>query len=353
MIAQYKNSESMVIVCRYTGIQAKIDLPKIGNLTLEYTHPLSHIGSALEASDRQDFMRRLDAPVLAGILITLLRHARLLASSKDHAGAVNAQLSKASKAYLIKSIEIVRRNLTHVERANFLPKVVFDYYESQAEANRALEAAIGSLMGELLNDTKVTEQVRNYFRAHSKATTFEGYTRQQALERAREIDDLKAEARKAELAHLADKALAKLERQRKAKEGMLSKRERAQKLRIVVRTETSLTPKQTRVLTTACKQAEILPEAQLTKLSARVDELLEEYGNDELTCSVLFAAQAIFTHYIKEFGQNPFSVEDELLGDAAVHTTPAPETTPAETTATEARKPSLLERIRAKRATSN
>src|SRR5690554_4421954 len=98
MFASYSKTESLTIVCRYTGIQAKIDLPKVGNLTLEYTHPLSHIDSALEASNRQDFMRRLDAPVLAAILMTMLRHAKVLSPSKDHAAAVNLNISKAKRS---------------------------------------------------------------------------------------------------------------------------------------------------------------------------------------------------------------------------------------------------------------
>lgn len=344
MIAQYKNQEELTIVCRYTGIQATINLPKVGNLTLEYTHPLSHIDSALEASGRQDFMRRLDAPVLAGILITLLRHTKLLANSKDHAGAVNAQLSKAGRGHLIKSIEVVRRTLLTLPKTHFLPKIKFDYYESQQEANRALEAAIGTLASQALSDESALEQVRNYFRAHTKATTFEGYTREVAIAKAAEIDELRKEARASELARQADKALRKAEQERKAKEGMLSKRERAQKLRLVVRTETKLTAKQTGVLVNACKQAEILPEAQLTKLQSRVTELLDEQ-ECEVTREVLLAAQSIFTHYLKALAQSPFSVEDELLGRTSVHgeTSEAPAKPP--------KKSSLLERIRAKRAT--
>lgn len=367
MLAQYKNSETLTIVCRYTGIQAKIDLPKIGHLTLEYTHPLSHIDSALEASNRQDFMRRLDAPVLAGILITLLRHTKLLAASKDHAGAINAQLSKASKAHLIKSIEVIRRNILTLDKTYFLPKITFDYYESTNEANRALEAAIGTLVSEVLSDDSVLDQVRNYFRAHTKATTFDGYTRELAMARAAEIEEIKREAKAAELERKASEALRKAEQERKAKEGMLTKRERAQKLRLIVRTKTKLTAKQTAVLTNACKQAEILPEHQLTKLQGRVTELLDEHDCEE-TRDVLLAAQSIFTHYLKAIAQSPFSVEDELLGRTSVHgeaeETKEDEWQPEIDASVEATKKvsetkqaaakkhsSLLERIRAKRST--
>ena len=358
MIAQYKKSESMVIVCRYTGIQAKIDLPKVGNLTLEYTHPLSHIDSALDASYRQDFLRQLDSPVLAGILITMLRHTKLLAQSKDHASAINAQLSKASRGHLIKSIELVRRHFVGLPKTSFLPKVVFDYYETQAEANRALESTIGTLVGELLDKNSLVEQVRNYFRAHTKATTFEGYTQQIALEQAREADEIKRAAQQAELDRKAEAALRKAEEERKAKEGMLTRRQRAQKLRTIVQSVNhKLDAKQFRVLTQASKQADLLPEAQLTKLQSRITELLEEH-TDHFTREVLLAAQAIFTHCLKVLSQSAFSVEDELLGLDTVHgkaeeveEEPVVAEPVASAPVTEA-KPgsSLLERIRAKRA---
>lgn len=356
------NTETLTIVCRYTGIQAQITLPKVGRLTLEYTHPLSHIDSALEASNRQDFLRRLDTPVLAGIVITLLRHSKLLAQSKDHAGAVNAQLSKASKGHLIKSIELLRRHFVHLPKTNFLPKIVFDYYESQSEANKALEAAIGTLTEELLDENGLTEQVRNYFRAHTRATTFDGYSRELALEKAMEADAIKKEAQQAELERKANAALAKADRKRKATEGMLTKRERAHKLKLIVQTTNhKLEDSRMAVLRKATKQADLLPEAQLTKLSNRVNELLEEH-DDKPTCDVLLAAQAIFTHCLKNLAQSAFSVEEELLGLDTVHgkqeevgpslgdaqqaehgeeELPKPATKPAS---------SLLERIRAKKA---
>lgn len=357
------NTETLTIVCRYTGIQAQITLPKVGRLTLEYTHPLSHIDSALEASNRQDFMRRLDQPVLAGILITMLRHTKLLAKPKDHPAAINSQLSKASKSHLIKSIEIMRRHFVHLPNTKFLPKVVFDYYDSQEEANRALEAVIGTLTAELLDEADLTDQVRNYFRAHTKATTFDGYTREIALERAIEADAIKKEAQQAELDRKADEALAKAERQRKAKEGMLTRRERAHNLKTIVQaTNHTLTAARIEVLRKATKQADLLPESQLTKLSLRVGELLEEH-DDKPTTEVLLAAQAIFTHCLKAINQSTFSVEEELMGLDTVHYQPERslsikdgETKIIDTSAEaqqafpEPKKESLLDRIKAKKA---
>ena len=370
MIAEYSNQETLTIVCRYTGIQAQITLPKVGRLTLEYTHPLSHIDSALEASNRQDFMRRLDAPVLAGILITLLRSSKLLADSKDHAGAINAQLSKANKSHLIKSIELVRRHFIGLTKTHFLPKIKFDYYESNTEANRALEAAIGTLTAELLNDADLVDQVRNYFRAHAKATTFDGYSREIAFAKAAEAAEVKRQARQAEYDRLADEALRKAAQTRKAKEGMLTKRERAQKLKLIVQSnDHKLAATRISVLRKAAKQADLLPESQLTKLQARLDELLEEY-NDEPTRLLLLAAKAIFTHCQKVLAQSAFSVEEELLGLDTVHGKPEetkedewqPEINASvdatkkvnESKQAPAAKPgSLLERIRAKKAAAN
>lgn len=355
------NNETLTIVCRYTGIQARIELPRIGRLTLEYTHPLSHIDSALEASNRQDFLRRLDASVLAGIIITLLRHSKLLANSKDHAGAINAQLSKASRGHLIKSIELLRRHFVHLPKTGFLPKVKFDYYESQSEANRALEAVIGTLTAELLDQDSLTDQVKNYFRAHTRATTFDGYSRELALEKAMEADAIKREAKNAECNRKADAALVKAAKQRKAKEGMLTRRERAQKLKLIVQTDDhKLNASRIAVLRKATKQADLLPESQLTKLSTRVAELLEEH-DDEPTCEVLLAAQAIFTHCLKSLAQSAFSVEEELMGLDTVHgkqeevgptlgDAQQAEYGEEELPKAEPKKESLLERIRAKKA---
>ena len=346
MSPDYKHTHTMTIVCRYTGIQADITLPTIGRLTLEYTHPLSHIDSALEASNRQDFMRKLDAPVLAGILLTLLRHSKLLAQSKDHAGSLNAQLSKASRGHLIKAIELARRVIVPLPKTHFLPKVTFDHYGSQSEANRAIQSTIGTLVAEVMDDDSAEEEVRNYFKAHTKATSFEGFTRERALQQAKEIDEIKKQQRQAELDRRAEKEAEKAAKERKAKEGMLTKRERAQKLRLIVRTtDHTLSEKQIGVLRRACQQSELLPEAQLLKLQDRVGDLLVD-TEDEVTIELLTAAQSIFTHCMKVMKQSNFSIEEELLGEASVHGQ-------AEQKKDNAEQGSLLERIRAKRASTS
>jgi hypothetical protein len=324
--AASKTTELMTIVCRCTGIKARIELPRIGNLTLEYTHPLSDINSALEASNRQDFLRRLDASVLAGILMTMLKHSKVLAVSKDHAAATNQNIAKASRGHLVKAIEVVRRHIVPLTKTHFLPKVTFDFYETQAEATKGIESTIGTLVSQALHDASLVDQVNNYFRAHTKATTFDGYSRQIALERAVEADDAKKTIIYAEAERLAGIALQRLDAERKAKEGMLTKRAMQDMVRIVraKMKSSEFTLKQRSVLTGAVGAAEMLTVDKLDTLLARLANMRLEFTKQD-TLDVINSCVAIFTHYKKDIGQRLYSLEDELMGFDTVHNEPKPE----------------------------
>ena len=313
-------TELLTIVCRLTGIQARIELPRVGNLTLEYTHPLSDIGSALDASDRQDFLRRLDAPVLAGILMTMLRYKKVLVVNKDHAAATNHNISKASRGHLVKAIELVRRHIVPLDKTHFLPKIVFDFYETSPEATKAIESTIGTLISQALHDGSLVDQVENYFRAHTKATTFDGYSRLIAMERAVEADDAKKIIRHAEAERQAGLALKRLDAERKAKEGMLTKRALQAQIKIV---RTSLTSsefslKQRSILTGAVASAEMLSGDKLDTLLARLENMRLEFTK-QATVDAINACVTIFTHYKKLLGQSMFSIEEELMGLDTVH----------------------------------
>lgn len=335
--------ESLTIVCRYTGIKAQIDLPKIGNLTLEYTHPLANVNTALDACQTRQFMKRLDESVLAGILITLLRNKKLLGPHKDHAAAINAQLSKASKAYLLKAVEVVRFHIMPLESTGFLPKVKFDYYESKHEASQALKSAIGTIVKELYSGEDIEAEVNRYFGTDSVYVTFQGFKKEEVLEKARFANAVKAAAEERRREDL----YAEAARRAKAREAKYNQSSKTRELKADIRTVSqrvskldniTLTEKQIKTIAQYAQQGSLAPVETLEKLVARIEALYSE-ADDKPTMSYLESAIRVFKHYLKE------AKNDNILD--ALETVHEPQAAPSKEEP-QAKKSSLLERIRAK-----
>lgn len=97
--------DSLHITCRYTGIQGQLDLPAVKGKTLEYTHPLANVDSCSQLfAAGSNYYRRLPSPILAGMIITTLKHYKL-SRTKNHPAAINAMLCKAKRSSLLKLLD--------------------------------------------------------------------------------------------------------------------------------------------------------------------------------------------------------------------------------------------------------
>lgn len=318
-------NKQLPIVCRYTGIQATIDMPSLGNKCLEFTHPLSHIDSVVDVITTRDYPRKLDKTLLAGCLITVLRSAKLL-ESKDHPAAMNEQLSKAKKSYLLKACQLGVEYISSLKSTKFLPKVRIDYYETEADACLAISAFMGSLLSELLDESDLVDEVRRYFASRPNATTFHGYRQSAAIAKATEAMDAKREAQKAH----ASKLMAEVEAKRVASFAAKVAKSTLNEINGSIKAcspkgrtykaavENGLAEKAGRTLAQYLASAHILEANILEQLLDKVDTRIEEAANYSIR-KYYTQARTVFQYYAKQSASSSLSMSDLL--ETALDTT--------------------------------
>lgn len=310
------------IVCRYTGIQATIDMPSLGNKCLEFTHPLSHIDSVVDVITTRDYPRKLDKTVLAGCLITILRHTKLL-ESKNHPAAINVELSKAKKSYLLKACELGIEYLTGLRTTKFLPKVSIEYYESEADACLAISAFMGTLISELLDDSDLVKEVNSYFTTRPRATTFHGHRQATALALAEEAMAAKREAQKAHAARL----MAEFETRCAAKKAAKAAKASEKAIQTTVKScaprgllynlaiDAGAPTKRLSTLGQYLTSAHILEKQVLEQLATKVQERIDDNelgANSPAITRYYNAALEVINHYIAAQASNSLTTSDLL-----------------------------------------
>ena len=312
-------NKQLPIVCRYTGIKGNIDLPSMGNKCLEYSHPLAHIDTVVDVITTRDYTRKLDNTVLAGCLLTILRHTKLLADSKNHPASMNAELSKAKKSYLLKACQLGVEYLANLRSTKFLPKVAITYYETEADACLAISAFMSTLLSELLDESDLVDEVHRYFAARPNATTFHGYRQETAIAQAREAMDAKREAQKAHAA----KIMAEVEAKRAATFAAKVAKSTLNEINASIKAcspkgrtykaavEAGLQEKPARTLAQYLASAHILEKHVVESILDKIDTRIEEAANYSIR-NYYVQARTVFQYYAKANASNSLSTSDLL-----------------------------------------
>lgn len=153
-------TKQLHITCRYTGLQATIDMPAIPGKTLEYTHPLSHIESVEQVlAESRAYIRRLDKPILAALAITTLKHYQLYTPTGDavHPAAINANMCLCDKSVLLKLIDVIREyvipTIDRIKAKNVPTVALYSIPANSREANLWTKKLAVSLLEDMCGMT--------------------------------------------------------------------------------------------------------------------------------------------------------------------------------------------------------
>ena len=197
-------SRNLHITCRYTGIQGTIDLPPVKGKSLEYTHPLAHMDSVQQVlAAGTNYVRRLDKPILAGMVITQLRHFGLFYAKNLHAAAINANLASGNKSSLLKLINVLDEYVKPMhlaKRTHNIPKINLDESIAVKDVAYTILGSITNLPAEA-NDLDSEEYIlRKKLREQQTAEAY----RKLEIRRAQRAELEKAKKAKSTKFELAD-----------------------------------------------------------------------------------------------------------------------------------------------------
>ena len=124
-----KSTEVMPCICDFTGIVLELVIPQIAGTAFSYENPLAKFKNAKGIVQQgENYLKKLDSQILAGLWITVYRNYGLLAESSiknTNSSILNALLRTAGKDILINSL--LFSTYINSSNASRLPAIALDY----------------------------------------------------------------------------------------------------------------------------------------------------------------------------------------------------------------------------------
>lgn len=117
---------TVTLVCKQTGIAARLDIPRIPGFYMEYENPLASLENCRELVRRgYGYLSQLDTSILSGILLILADDYNLFSFGPFESGASkNAIIRSCGKDEILKAILFIESRI-HSENYSIVPRLSF------------------------------------------------------------------------------------------------------------------------------------------------------------------------------------------------------------------------------------